>query len=116
EKARALVITKGDDDLLALDGIVAGHFPQNSDGSYKGYYPADSSEAISDLQRMRDKGEEYLVIPSAYYWWLDYYAEWREYLMSQYRVIAFQEDVALIVALKQPAGEEPLKLAVLTSG
>src|SRR5215469_338174 len=41
-EARVAVISKGDDDLLNLDGRYGMHFPQTVGGVYAGYHPADA--------------------------------------------------------------------------
>jgi len=37
--AAVLVVSKGDDDLLQLEGQRAWHFPPAAEGGYAGYYP-----------------------------------------------------------------------------
>jgi GT2 family glycosyltransferase len=78
-----LVVSKGDDDLLDLDGCSAQHFPQLDDGRYAGYYPADDDEAIAQLDALRERGAEFLVFPSTSLWWLNHYAELRRHLDVQ---------------------------------
>lgn len=51
-----IVVSRGDSDLLNLGGRQAWHFPQTEDGVYAGYYPADSTEAITHLEVLRAKG------------------------------------------------------------
>ena len=50
--SRVLVISKGDPDLLDLEGRDARHFPQDADGSYAGYHPAGSADAIGHLKSL----------------------------------------------------------------
>jgi GT2 family glycosyltransferase len=78
--ATVLVISKGDPGLLDVDGRSAEHFPQNPDGSYIGYHPADSAEAITHLKCLQARAVEYLVIPRTSYWWLEHYIDFRKYL------------------------------------
>lgn len=75
-----LVVTRGDPELLVLDGVTALHFPRTDEGEYAGHYPADSDEAIADLERLRAEGAGYLLFPSTAFWWLDHYAGLREHL------------------------------------
>ena len=42
-----IVVSKGDEELLKLDGRQGWHFPRTEDGRYAGYYPADSVTAIA---------------------------------------------------------------------
>jgi GT2 family glycosyltransferase len=77
-----LVVSKGDDELLQLEGRTAWHFPQGEDGSYAGHHPADSAAAITQVEELRDKGAGFLLIPETAQWWLDHYAEFGRYLHS----------------------------------
>jgi GT2 family glycosyltransferase len=78
--ARVLVISKGDPALLDIEGIDAQHFPQDAYGSYAGYHPADSADAISHLKFLHCGGAEYLLIPNPALWWLEHYVDFRHYL------------------------------------
>jgi hypothetical protein len=63
-----------------LVGRVAHHFPQNPDGSYTGFHPADSSDALNHLKALQRGGAEYLLIPSPALWWLEHYGRFGKYL------------------------------------
>src|SRR5205814_8075959 len=78
--AQVVVVSKGDDELLLLDGRQAAHFPQLETGVYAGHHPADGTEAIEGLERLRHDGAEFVVIPNTASWWLDYYGGLRSYL------------------------------------
>jgi hypothetical protein len=58
-----LVVSKGDDDLLQLEGRRAWHFPRAADGGYAGYYPAYAAAAIAHLEALRAEGADHLVLP-----------------------------------------------------
>jgi GT2 family glycosyltransferase len=74
--ATVLVVSNGDDDLLELGANRLGwHFPQMQDGTYAGYHPGDSAEAIAHLEALQAKGAEYIVFPETARWWLGYYRE-----------------------------------------
>jgi SAM-dependent methyltransferase/spore maturation protein CgeB len=94
-EARVLVVTKGDDDLLRLEGRVGLHFPQTPAGVYAGYHPADSAQAISHLEEMKAKGAGFLLIPASSFWWLEFYADFRRHLEGQYRLLAYSEDCVI---------------------
>ena len=81
------VISKGDSELLNLDGRQGWHFPQTQDNVYAGHHPADSREAIEHLESLRSRGADYLLIPETSFWWLDFYAEFRDHLEGRYRCI-----------------------------
>lgn len=106
--ATVLMVSKGDDMLLQLDGRYGWHFPQQGDGRYSGHHPADSAEAIAHLEALRAKGADYLVFPSIASWWLDYYSDFRCYLERYYRVVAHEDNGCLIFALHEPADYTPL--------
>jgi GT2 family glycosyltransferase len=99
--ARVLVISKGDDDLLQLNGQLAAHFPQVDGGVYAGHHPADSREAISELEFQRSAGAEFLVIPRTSMWWLDHYGEFREYLGRSCHEVVRRDDACVIFALRE---------------
>ena len=51
--AKVVVISKGDPDLLKLDGRQGWHFPQTGEGIYAGHHPGCSDEAIAQLEALR---------------------------------------------------------------
>ena len=102
---KVAVISKGDGELLKLNGRQGWHFPQDDQGGYTGYYPVDSSAAIVHLEALRARGAAYLVLPSTALWWLDYYAEFGQYLMQHYQAVVQQKDTCLIFALREPLSE-----------
>src|SRR5205823_7668406 len=69
--ASLLVVSRGDDEFLDLDGRFASHFPQADDGTYAGFYPPDSATAIDHLETLRRRGAGYLLVPGTSLWWLD---------------------------------------------
>ena len=98
--AEVLVISRGDDSLLRLNGHRAMHFPQAEDGGWAGHHPADSAEAIAHLEALRERGARYLVVPSTYRWWLDHYDGLREHLESRCRAVAADERAGAIYELE----------------
>jgi spore maturation protein CgeB/SAM-dependent methyltransferase len=114
--ARVLVISKGDDDLLPLDGRHGWHFPQTAGGVYAGYHPADSTQAIAHLETLRARGAEFLLIPATSFWWLDYYADFRLYLESQYRLLTYCQGTCVIYALDAPPPEINDRLTFSSDG
>ena len=85
--ARVIVISKGDPDLLDVEGHDAWHFPQDDRGHYAGHYPAESGEAIAHLEALRARGGRFLVIPSSASWWLEHYAGLAHHLDTNYQRI-----------------------------
>jgi glycosyltransferase involved in cell wall biosynthesis len=47
--------------------------------------PPDDETAIRELERLRDAGASALVFGWPAFWWIDYYAAFREYLYSTYQ-------------------------------
>lgn len=82
--ATVLVMTKGDEDLLRFTGRRGWHFPQDDEGAYAGWYPADSAACIAELERLRARGADFLVIPETARWWLRHYAEFADHLERHY--------------------------------
>ena len=104
QDAVVLVVSRGDDRLLALDRRRGWHFPQNKDGVYAGFHPADSAAAIAHLEELRAKGAKYLVIPDTSRWWLDYYEGFRQHL-EQHEVVADQDGTCLVLSLNGTGAE-----------
>jgi GT2 family glycosyltransferase len=98
-----LVISRGDEALLRLNGRPAQHFPQAADGAWAGHHPADSEEAIAHLESLRERGAEFLVVPPTYLWWLRHYEGLREHLDSNYEPVVADDRAGAIYRLA--AGE-----------
>lgn len=97
--ATILVISKGDSSLVDLPERRGWHFPQTERGGYAGHHPATSSEAIAQLESLRARGADYLLIPQPYFWWLDYYKEFRHHCDTHYLRMGGLEDVCVIYRL-----------------
>ncbi len=95
EGAVVLVISRGDEDALDLGRRRAWHFPQEGDGTYAGSYPRDSAEAVAQLERLRERGAQYLLVPGTSAWWLDHYDGFARHLRERYRPLAEREECAL---------------------
>jgi hypothetical protein len=104
--ATVLVISKGDDDLLATLGPGARHFPQDEGGGYLGYYPDGSIEALQHLESARAEGETYLLVPRTAFWWLDHYREFARYLEDQHHAI-WRGDACVIYRLTEKPLSSP---------
>jgi GT2 family glycosyltransferase len=96
------VVSKGDDDLLRLEGRQGWHFPQTEEGCYAGYHPAGSGEAIAHLEMLRAKGADFLLLPCTAFWWLDHYAEFGRHLEERYACVVHRADVCRIFDLNPP--------------
>lgn len=102
--ARALVVSRGQDELLEIEGVEAQHFPQTAGSIYAGHHPGSSDEAIDQLEDLRKRGAEYLVVPRSSFWWFDYYGYLREYLLTRFRLVGYQPDVGVVFNLASPPG------------
>jgi hypothetical protein len=79
-----LVVSRGDRELLRLDGRNARHFPQAPGGGYLGHHPSDDEQAIAMLEEQRHEGAEYLLMPATAGWWLDHYCGFADHLLNRY--------------------------------
>ncbi len=100
-----IVVNEGDDPLLYWEGRQGWHFPQNEDGTYAGYHPADSAEAIAHLEELRARGGGYLLFPNTAFWWLDYYKELRQHLGTWHRRVWKDEHCVIYKLLDMPLVE-----------
>ena len=98
--ATVLVVSRGDEELLRLDGRPAWHFPQVAGGVYAGHYPADSREAISQLEELRERGGQFIVFPESSRWWLDHYGAFRRHLDERYECVARRYGTGVVFALE----------------
>lgn len=97
-----LVVSRGDDELLAARDRRGLHFPQTEGGGYAGHHPADSREAIAHLESVRvAQGADFLVFPSTGLWWLDHYAGFREHLERTCEALAHYRETAVIYSLRR---------------
>jgi GT2 family glycosyltransferase len=95
-----LVVSRGDDELLALDGRHGVHFPQDAPGNYAGHYPADSAAAIAALERLRSDGCSYLVVPRPGLWWLDHYDGFAAHLADN-AVSVVRDEACVLYELRE---------------
>jgi glycosyltransferase involved in cell wall biosynthesis len=104
EDATVAVVSKGDAELLDIDGRAAWHFPQRADGTYAGYYPFDSASAIAHLEELREKGVDHLAFPAPSTWWLEHYEELRQHLESRYRPLSQDPEAGVVYVLEGANG------------
>ena len=99
-EAVALVASKGDDQLVDLP-CQGWHFPQLAHGGYAGHHPADSADAIAQLEALRAKGGDFLVVPATMFWWFDHYREFSLHLEHHYCLLIDDPQTCKIFALRQ---------------
>jgi Phytanoyl-CoA dioxygenase (PhyH) len=95
-----VVVSGGDEELLAIRGRRAMHFPQNADGTHAGHHPATSEDALRELDRLRSAGAEFVVVPNAAFWWLDYYAGFSDALHRSGEVVV-KDDQCIVFMLRR---------------
>jgi GT2 family glycosyltransferase len=101
-EAIVVVASKGDGGLLEIGERQAWHYPQSPTGAYAGHHPADSAEAITQLEELRAQGGTHFVLPRTAFWWLQHYAEFGRHLETRYPELGSGE-VCRIFVLKRPS-------------
>jgi hypothetical protein len=96
-----LVVSRGDDTLLALGDRPASHFPQAADGGYAGYHPRDGAAAVAHLEALRARGARYLVLPATALWWLSHYGDFRRHLERTCRLVLRRDDTCVVFELSR---------------
>ena len=113
EGATALVVTKGDDNLLRHDGRRTWHFPRTAEGAWPGHHPQTDEEAIEMLEALRAEGAEYLCFPPKERWWFKRYETLRKYLSQTYSVIA-RGDGGVIYDVREPIRKRSFSVVIST--
>ncbi len=99
--ATTVVVSRGDEQLVDLDGRPTWHFPRLPDGRYAGEYPADSADAISQLEETIAAGAGYLVLPSTAFWWLDFYDDLGRHLEEHCETVVSNGDCRIYRLLQE---------------
>jgi GT2 family glycosyltransferase len=106
--ATVAVVSNGDDALLDLGANRRGwHFPQMADGTYAGYHPGDSAEALAHLRELRSRGADYVLFPETASWWLDYYRDFVERLRADSQSSIQEPGTCVIFACGLPRSAVP---------
>ena len=100
--ARVAVVSRGDTELLRLEGRSGCHFPQGEDGVYAGHHPVDSAAAIEHLDQLLRKEVQYLVFPATARWWLDHYREFKQHLDTRHDIVTDEVKTCVIYRLRPP--------------
>jgi hypothetical protein len=112
----AVVVVGNEDELLHLPGREAWPFPQDAQGDKSRLYPADSAAAIAQLEELRTRGGQYLLVPQTELWWLEHYPHFAAHLARHYRLLTRQDHLCVLYQLQEPpapaaAVQEGLRLA-----
>jgi hypothetical protein len=97
--ARVAVVSKGDERFTRIGRWNGRHFPEDTDGKWAGFHPADSQQAISLLRAAQLNGVDHLAIPETASWWLDYYREFTLHLATNHSLVARADGAGTIWAL-----------------
>ena len=111
--ATVLVAGKGDEALLRLGGPTCWHFPMAEDGRYAGFHPAGDTAAIAQLEALRARGADHLLLPKTTLWWLDHYEGLRRHLESRYVTLLTDEHCAIFRLTSEERGQASGPLTTL---
>ncbi len=111
--ATVLVAGKGDGALLRLQGSRGWHFPMAADGSYAGFHPAGDTAAIAQLEALRVRGADHLLLPRTTLWWLDHYPGLRRHLEDRYTPLLADEQCAIYRLSPEPRTQASAPMATL---
>lgn len=103
--ARTLVATYGDSAMLNLGERPTEVFPQSPSGAMADYTVIDGTEAVAQLEALRDDGAEFLVVPSPALPWLASHPELERHLEQRTTPVARERGIGTIYALGQGRGE-----------
>ena len=107
------VVSKGDDQLLQLRPCHGRHFPQTADGTYLGHHPANDAAAIGQLEDLRKRGAQFLLLPQTSLWWLDHYTEFTSYLNRHFQRVIDEREVCVMYKLGHTDGSVQRDAATL---
>jgi len=96
------VVSRGDDELVKLEGRRGWHVPRAPSGEWAGWYPEGSREAIEAIENLRNAGADYLLIPDPSRWWLEFYQGLRQHLDSRYPTVVQEPGVCTVFSLRAP--------------
>jgi hypothetical protein len=117
-----VVASKGDEELVRLEGRTAWHFPRAAGGVYAGFHPSDSADATARLAALRAQGAGYFLLPATAFWWLDHYADFTRHLDATGRRVHADEHCVIyrldaVAAAAAPApGTQPQPQARASDG
>jgi hypothetical protein len=114
--AIVLVVSKGDEDLVRLEGRAGWHFPRAGTGQYAGHHPPDGGWAVEHVEALRAAGGAYLVLPATYFWWLEHYPELDQHLRTHYERLPCEEEVCRVYRLLDTPALPPRPLVDLLDG
>jgi hypothetical protein len=99
-RATLLIATQGHESFLTAFRRPAQHFPQNGSGRYHPHMK-DSRALMAQLDELRAKGAQCLLIPPLSSDWFESVPEFREHLELRYKsvTLSLDRDVCVIYDL-----------------
>jgi len=111
EEEVVLVLSEGDDDLLAL-GRTAWHFPHDASGRHVPLEGGEGGQTARQLRTIAEGGVRYLVVPAPLLWNLSRRPALAAYLDRECRRLALRPRVGAVYELNSAPGtstHEPLR-------
>jgi hypothetical protein len=105
--ARTLVATYGDEAMLHLGDRPTEPFPRSAPGVVADYTDVRGTEAVAQLAELRDRGAEFLLVPSPALPWLASHPELERHLEECHTAIARERGIGTIYALGRKQGQIP---------
>jgi hypothetical protein len=99
-----IVATAGDDDLMKLGSFKTLAFPPEQAAPGAATKKVDIGVAIELLEKFRDEGAEFFLIPCTAFEWLWQHRRLKEYLEHVYRLIVRQDCTCLLFSLRPKTG------------
>jgi hypothetical protein len=96
--ARILIVSQGNASLLELGTRRAEPFPQTADGRDAGTDGCDDAEALAQLRSLQLQGDDFLLIPSPAFLWLEQCEGLRRFLEGP-RGVFWKDERCLIYRL-----------------
>jgi tRNA (mo5U34)-methyltransferase len=104
-RSTVLVASEGSAGLLKAVGRPAQHFPQNGAGAFlPGMGDSDSWALMVQIDELRAKGAQYLVVPESSGAWLGSVPKLHEHLQRRFKALAwdFERDGCILYELDAP--------------
>lgn len=105
------VVSKGDPALILFDQRNGWHYPQTASGQYLGHHPDTGAAAVAHLESLRQRGAQYLVIPTVHGWFLDFYTDLRAHLNREGELVHRDENCTIFSLTKRGVRLIPTKNA-----
>ena len=99
-----LMVSKGDERLLRLGSRTGWHFPRAPTAVLPVITRPTATQAITQLETLRERGASYIVFPATSMWWLDQYPDFSQHLESRYQCLIRDDRICAIYALGDSPG------------